>query len=86
MCPLVFRKSTGKRKQQQPSLPHPGTLPANTYQKTLLELPISSALEPKPCPHPCSHSPSSCHTAVLVLGTEQGHPPDTAPSQGWLLP
>lgn len=48
MCLVVF----GKKKQQQPSLPHPGTLPASTYQKTLLELPSSSALKPIPVPKP----------------------------------
>lgn len=58
--------SLERRNSSSHLLPHPGTLPASTYQKTLLELPSSSALKlipvPKPHAHPCSHSPSSCHT------------------------
>lgn len=89
MCPVVSGKSTGKRKQQQPFLIHPGTLLASTYQKTLLELPTSSALRailvPKPRAHPCSHSPSSCHTAWCwgPSRTFSGH--SSKPGAGWCL-
>lgn len=88
MCPPVSGKSTGKRKQQQPSLPHPGILPASTYPKILLELPSSSATKPTPIPkpraHSCSHSPSSSQPdAGDQAGTSSGH--SSKPGDGCCL-